>query len=440
MVASNENLYKLFPKKRLLYFTIQINMLGGLAKIVIDKINWLVEHGYEVTLCNIERLDVVPAYPIDDRVKLLRGDISTEPGGVLTRLKGVIGAVKRVKEIIREEEPDVIVNAHCPLVTWILPWDFVRKPAARRFNEHEGSKLYESLRHEDSMNTKTCGTKVPIVVEMHQSRQGLEVFNRQFMSPFGRWLHRWSIRWIYSKYDRFVVLTNGDREAWNAKNCVTIPNFATVRPTEDFDPQKTQKFSCAARKPRCSDLPTDFTEDTDKGRKQIVMLARLMPQKRIDLMIRVWAKLAKDFPDWHVKVLGDGMQKEDLVRLTKKLGVEDTFLMPGAVKDVNAELEASDILCLTSEYEGFGIVLIEAMLKHVPVMAFEYVGVHDIIEDGVDGYVVPFGDVDAYAERLKSLMLSQDLRDSLAEKAQESVKKFDKECVMAKWEKLFNRF
>jgi len=365
-------------------------MLGGLAKIVIDKTNWLVEHGYEVTLCNIERLDVVPAYPIDGRVKLVRGDISTEPGGVLTRLKGVIGAVNRVKEIIREENPDVIVNAHCPLVTWIIPW--------MKFKSSNGSR-------------------VQMVVEMHQSRQGLEVFNRQFMSPFGRWLHRWSIRWIYSKYDRFVVLTNGDKEAWNTKNCVTIPNFATVL-----------------------ESPTDFTKGTDKGRKQIVMLARLMPQKRIDLMIRVWAKLAKDFPDWHVKVLGDGMQKDDLTKLTKELGVEDSFLMPGAVKDVNAELEASDILCLTSEYEGFGIVLIEAMLKHVPVMAFEYVGVHDIIEDGVDGYVVPFGDVDAYAERLRALIVSEELRNTFANNALESVKKFDKERVMDKWVRLFADF
>ena len=363
-------------------------MLGGLAKIVIDKINWLVEHGYEVTLCNIERLDIVPAYPIDGRVKLVRGDISTEPGGVLTRFKGVIGAVKRVKEIILEEKPDVIVNAHCPLVTWIIPW--------MKFKSSNGSRVQK-------------------VVEMHQSRQGLEVFNKQFMSPFGRWLHRWSIRWIYGKYDRFVVLTNGDREAWNTKNCVTIPNFASVS-------------------------PTDFTEDTDKSSKQIVMLARLMPQKRIDLMIRVWAKLAKDFPDWHVKVLGDGMLKDDLAKLTRNLGVEDSFLMPGAVKDVNAELEASDILCLTSEYEGFGIVLIEAMLKHVPVMAFEYVGVHDIIEEGVDGYVVPFGDVDAYAERLRALIVSEELRNTFANNALESVKKFDKERVMDKWVRLFADF
>lgn len=383
---------------KLLYFTIQINMLGGLAKIVIEKINWLVEHGYEVTLCNIERLDVVPAYPIDPRVKLVRGDISTEPGGALTRIKGVLGAIKRTREIIAQEKPDVIVNAHCPLVTWIIPW-----ASGLRFKV-EGLRL------------KGKGY-VPTIIEMHQSRQGLEVFNRQFMGAFSRWLHRWSIRWIYSKYDKFVVLTNGDREAWDTKNCVTIPNFSSIKESKGITELRNYRV-------------------TEK--KQIILLARLMPQKRIDLMIRVWAKLAKDFPDWQVKVLGDGMLREDLGLMVEGLGLKDSFLMPGGVKDVTSELEASEILCLTSEYEGFGIVLIEAMLKGIPTIAFEYVGVHDIIEDGVDGYVIPFGDIDAYAAKLRLLMESEELRERISERALVSVKKFDKERVMQRWVELFD--
>lgn len=388
---------------KLLYFTIQINMLGGLAKIVIEKINWLVEHGYEVTLCNIERLDVMPAYSIDPRVKLVRGDISTEPGGALTRLKGVIGAIKRTKEIIWQEKPDVIVNAHCPLVTWLLPWI--------NWLEVRGERL-----------------RVPTVIEMHQSRQGLEVFNRQFMSPFGQWLHRWSIRWIYSRYDRFVVLTNGDREAWNTKNCVTIPNFSSVKSKSHTELNGEHELGTNEER---------MPETSVREKKQIIVLARLMPQKRIDLMIRVWAKLAKDFPEWHVKVLGDGMLKGELESRVKELGIQESFFLPGGVKDVNSELEASDILCLTSEYEGFGIVLIEAMLKHVPVMAFEYVGVHDIIEDGVDGYVIPFGDIDEYARKLRTLMESESLRRELSDRAIVSVKKFDKERVMDQWSTLF---
>ena len=181
---------------KLLYFTIQINMVGGLARIVIDKINWLVDKGYDITLCNIEALDVKPAYPIDPRVKLIRGDIQTKPGGILTRAKGVMGAVNRTKEVIQQVKPDIIINAHCPLVTWILPF--------------------------------VC-RDIPKLVEIHQSRQGLEVFNRQFMSPLARWGHRHAIKWIYSRYDQFVVLTNGDKEAWSCKNCIVIPNFVDLR-------------------------------------------------------------------------------------------------------------------------------------------------------------------------------------------------------------------
>ena len=364
---------------KLLYFTIQINMVGGLARIVIDKINWLVAHGYEVALCNIESLYVKPAYPIDSRVKLIRGDIHTKPGGIMTRAKGVIGAIERTKEVIRQVKPDIIINAHCPLVTWILPF--------------------------------VC-RNIPKIVEIHQSRQGLEVFNHQFMSPIARWGHRHAIKWIYSKYDRFVVLTNGDKEAWGCKNCLVIPNF------HSFDVLKT--------------LPKR------QESHQIIMLARLMPQKRIDLMIDIWALLAKDFPEWKVKVLGEGMLRPQLEEKIRTLRLQESFLLPGEVKDVTDELNASDILCLTSEYEGFGIVLIEAMAKGIPVIAFEYVGVHDIINDGVDGSVVPFGDVIGYAQKLKQLMIDKDLYNRFATEALISVHKFDKEKVMKKWDVLFN--
>ena len=363
----------------LLFFTIQINLVGGLARIVIDKINWLVAHGYDVTLCNIESLPVKPVYWIDPCVKLIQGNIQTTPGGIMTRAKGVLAAIKRTKDVIQQVNPDIIVNAHCPLVTWILPF--------------------------------VC-RDIPKIVEIHQSRQGLEVFNRQFMSPFARWGHRHTIKWIYSRYDRFVVLTNGDKETWECSNSIVIPNF------HNFEVLKA--------------LPKRQVSH------QVIMLARLMPQKRIDLMIDVWARLAKDFPEWQVKVLGEGMLRPQLEAKIRMLGLHESFLMPGEVMDVTSELQASDILCLTSEYEGFGIVLIEAMAKGLPVIAFEYVGVHDIINDGVDGFVVPFGDVDAYVQKLKQLMTDKDLYERLSTSALSSVHKFDKEKVMKMWNRLFN--
>lgn len=379
---------------KIVYFAIQLDQLGGVARIVTDKVNWLVQHGYDVTICDIENWEVKPYYELDSRAKFRIGYMQTTPGGIFKRLQGVWQAIGKVRHVIKEEKPDVIVNAHCPLVTWVLPLLKVYGVGFMVYGKHKRPLL---------------------ITEMHQSRQGLDVFNQKFMSPLGRWLHRWSIRWIYGRYDKFVVLTKEDKEQWNLKNCVIIPNFVDGE----------------ARK-QCTKA-----EHESNARKQIIMLARLMPQKRIDLMIEVWSKLAKNFPDWQVKVLGEGMERPNLEKRIGELGLEDSFLLPGGVKDVMPELTSSDILCLTSEYEGFGIVLIEAMLKGIPVIAFEYVGVHDIINDGLDGIIVPFGDVDAYAEKLGMLMQSQEERSCLATNALCSVKKFEKETVMQKWEELF---
>ncbi|MCF0178711.1 MAG: glycosyltransferase family 4 protein [Bacteroidales bacterium] len=363
---------------KLLYFTIQINNLGGLARIVIDKINWLVVHGYEVTLCNIERVEVKPYYEIDKRVKLVRGDMSTEPGGAWTRIKGVLASIRRLRQIIAEEKPDVIINAHTPLITWVLPW---------------------------------MSRDIPKVMEVHQSRQGLEVFNKRYLSPRNQFLHRHMIRWIYGRYDRFVVLTTGDRDSWNLKNCVVIPNFTTMQVSEKLG--------------------------TSEEKKSVVVLARLAPQKRIDLMIRIWEKVAATHKDWELNILGDGIDREALQQQIHDAGLDSSCHLLGAVTDVKPWLDKASVLALTSEYEGFGIVLIEAMLRRLAVIAFEYVGVHDIINNGTDGYVVPFGDIDEYASKLSELMDNAELREKFTDDAVRSVKKFDKEMVMSRWERLF---
>ena len=301
---------------KLLYFTIQINMVGGLAKIVIDKINWLTEQGYDITLCNIESSNICPAYPLDSRVERISANIQATPGGMLTRGKGVLAAIKRTKEIIAQVQPDIIINAHCPLVTWILP--FVHKD-------------------------------IPKIIEMHQSRQGLEVFNRQFLSPLARFVHRHATKWIYGRYERFVVLTHGDRDSWGCKNCIVIPNF--------------HNFEVLADVPERAEY------------KQIIMLARLMPQKRIDLMIDVWAKLADDFPDWHVKVLGEGFLRQELERKIHSLGLDTVFLLPGEVNDVTKELQSSDLLCLTPTYSKAmaGMPFAMASINTIPKPSYSLV-------------------------------------------------------------------
>lgn len=363
---------------KLLYFTLNIHALGGYSRIVIDKINWLADHGYEVTICDILRTDIVPAYPLDNRVRTIRGDIVGTSGNLWHKFKEMFLAYKRMKNVIQEVSPDVIINAHSPRVTWMLL--FV--------------------------------TNIPKIVEIHLSRIAIEGYgDKSAVSKNISYVYKFIRKWIYSKYDKFVVLTHEDEKAWGMKNCITIPNFTNMSTKET--------------------MPSSLMSN------KIITTARLVVQKRLDLMIEVWGLLSKRYPDWSVDVYGDGPERSKLHALIDQKGIGQSFHLLGSTMDVKEKLQQSSIFCFTSEYEGFGIVIIEAMQMGLPVVSFEYSGIHDIIKNGENGIIIPFGDVDAFAEALASLMDSKEKMFAIRNNALRSVLKFEKTSVMNSWDQLF---
>mgnify|MGYP003289914380 CR=1 FL=1 len=367
---------------KLLYLATQINNIGGLSRIVIDKINWLVDRGYEVVLCDIEPIEIIPAYEVDKRVKLIKGNISTTPGNLFVRAKGVFLSIRKLYNIIKAESPDIIVNVHCPLISWVLP--FMHR-------------------------------RIPKVVEIHQSMEGLEVFNKQYLNRFAGWIHLRLTRFCYSLYDKFVVLTTDDQKAWNLPNCITIHNFTNLQPNE---------------------VAKDY-----KKKKQILLLTRLAPQKRIDLMIEIWSLLNKRFPDWTVLVLGEGQERAKLEKMVNEYLLNTCLFMPGETHDrkkIEATLQESSVLCLTSEYEGSALALLEAMHYKIPVMSYNILGISDSITDCFNGFVVePFGDINKYAEKLSGLLESEDLRETMGNNAAKILQQFSKMKVMPLWDNLF---
>lgn len=367
---------------KILYLATQINCVGGLSRIVIDKINWLIQNGYEITLCDIEPIEIKPAYELDKRVKLLKGDISTTPGNLLVRALGIFKSINKLYTIIKSEYPDIIVNVHCPLISWVLP--FMHR-------------------------------RIPKIVEIHQSMQGLEVFNKQYLNFVTGYLHLKLIRWCYSLYDRFVVLTTDDQKKWNLSNCITIHNFV--------------------------DFKNENHSHNIVRKKQVLMLTRLAAQKRVDLMVHIWAKVHAKFPDWSVLVLGEGSERSKIEKLVEEYSLGDVFSLPGETFDrsvIEKELEESSVLCLTSEYEGSALSLLEAMHYEVPVMSYDILGVNDSINDGFNGLIVkPFGDIDKYVDRLSTLLESESLRENMGINGSQVLVNFRKENVMRLWDNLF---
>lgn len=181
-------------------------------------------------------------------------------------------------------------------------------------------------------------------------------------------------------------------------------------------------------------LPEDNPAGTDPARR-IIAVGRLVRQKGHDLLLRAFAQIAPDFPDWRLRILGDGPEAGDLGTLADELQIADHVEMPGRSSDVASELSQASLFVLSSRFEGFPNALVEAMAAGLPVIATDCPsGPREIVRHEVDGLLVPPEDVDALAAAMRRLMSDPDERARLAARASEVRERFSMERVLALWD------
>ena len=145
----------------------------------------------------------------------------------------------------------------------------------------------------------------------------------------------------------------------------------------------------------------------------IGIVARLSAQKAHHVLLEAFAVLRGSQPEARLVVVGGGPREQELRELATELGLGDSIQFTGMLRDVPAVLPAFDVSCLSSVHEGVPIALIEAMAAGVPIVASDCGAVRDIVEDGKQGYLVPVGDVDRFADRLHLLAGDANLRARL---------------------------
>ena len=180
--------------------------------------------------------------------------------------------------------------------------------------------------------------------------------------------------------------------------------------------------------------------DFSQKKKELLFVGRMSyVEKRPDHLLHIWAKLEKRFPAWSLRFVGDGGYLPALKELAGTLGLERVHFE--GFQNPEPYYRDASIFCLTSAYEGFGNVLVEAASFGCVPVAFEsFAAVRDIISDGENGCLVPAFDLDAYAETLARLMSDDALRERLAENALAQIpEKFSPEKIGAQWEALFRK-
>lgn len=177
--------------------------------------------------------------------------------------------------------------------------------------------------------------------------------------------------------------------------------------------------------------------DLGRKKKQLIYVGRLDPwQKRIDRLIDIWARIYKDFPDWELIIVGEGPQLDQLRQMAAPL---ERVIFAGRQNPEPFYREAS-ILCLTSDYEGWGMVLPEAMTHGtVPILFNSYLAAPEVVGDHVSGILVKPFSMRQYERKLRRLMSNDKMRKQMALNAIKHVKQFDIANIANRWEALFDK-
>lgn len=265
------------------------------------------------------------------------------------------------------------------------------------------------------------------VLETHYSRFFRLQYNRKGIIGLIDRLRTLQDYHIVKRFDRFVVLTRQDASQWKGLDkLIVMPNPAIMNSIDKSDTMNK----------------SDIINKSDTSRHRIIAVGRLDYQKGFDRLIEVWKTLSDHnaLGDWKLEIFGKGEWYGMLQSRIHEYGLEHSVSILSPVHDIESEYAASSVLVMTSHYEGFPMVLLEAMSAGLPVVSFDCpCGPAEIIKDGENGYLVPDGDIKGFASRLRQLMENGRLRKFMSRNAVNSMERFSERKIMDAWMSIFER-
>lgn len=223
-------------------------------------------------------------------------------------------------------------------------------------------------------------------------------------------------RLLYPKSKMYVVPTTSDTELYKSRHlpAMYIPHFRSALPYEK----------------------------SDRSKRVALTVGRVTEAKRQWILIDLWDRIVNhhDIRNWHLHIVGDGNLKESFHMKIRQLGLVDyVHILPPRL-DVEFYYKNASIFLLTSQSEGFGMVILEALSFGVPCVSYDCPsGPRDMIDDGENGFLVPFDDFDKLEEAVLSLMQDDVKRSQIADRAYEGSRKWADVNTMRKWMSVFKK-
>ena len=373
---------------KIVYLTPALYMAGGVERVLTLKANYFADQlGYDITIILTDGKEKPFFYPLSDKVRVVNLNINFEELWTCSFAKKIVVYLKKqrlYKKLVRQElmrlHPDITISLLRREINFISD---IRDGSRKMGELHVNRANYRNFEAGDANFLKN-------------------LFARFWMKSLVRKLKR---------LDRFVVLTEEDRQAWpELTNVTVIPDPLSFVPT------------------RQSPLTS----------KRVIAVGRYAYQKGFDLLLQAWSKVEKACPDWQLAVYGMG-NRQPYQQLAAELRLDRSRChLEDSTQDIEQEYCDSSLFVFSSRFEGFGMVLVEAMACGLPVVSFACpCGPKDIVAHGEDGLLVENGNVEQLADALIRLMKDAEARQTMASKAVANVQRFRMEALAGQWKQLF---
>ena len=222
---------------------------------------------------------------------------------------------------------------------------------------------------------------------------------------------------------------------------ISIPIAISIAVKESMKKLYKNKINCIEVIYNGIDI-NKFFSNTKKRNNIInfISIGRLTSQKNHKLLLEAFYILSQELNNIQLTILGEGELKTDLETLVNSYNISDKVFFKGYISNIERFLSTSDIFILTSGYEGFGLVIVEAMASELPIIASKVDAIPEIVRDGIDGYLLEANDLVGFVDKMKLLATNKDLRQSLGKNSKKRAEKFSLDEMVNNYEKIYLNF
>lgn len=358
---------------KILYITSQINGDGGVQRTVSIKTNYFIENFGY-------KIDILsPKLGKDlffDFNKKIGFHFIELKSGKLTRF---FEYIKQVKKHINTLKPDCIIVCDFGLKGFTIPL--------------------------------LIKTDIPIIFEAHGSKfNESSYYKKTFFSKFSRKIKYKYKEYCANRFDFFVALSKESLNEWTVKGGFVIPN--TI----------------------------NFINNTNSSlhTKKAITIARHSYEKGLDRLLKIWQLVIQKHPDWQLDIYGSENKALELKKIVRQLNISENVTFFEPIHNIQEKYQKASMCLMTSRSEGFPMVILEAMSCNLPVIAFDCpIGPRVLIENNYNGFLIPDGDLDGFANKIIELIENKNIALKMGENAKLSIQKYNIEFVMKQWEEFF---